>query len=179
MLDVAAIPARQYLRKKLYPKVDATRNDDPTDPVLLVHLGVDEKCDHFKLEQCAYNDATFRMPDGDGWWPREVEIDGSEEYGAARRTSLPVKALAKALSRHNVEVSQDPGRFVCNWTYFLSLQESSKRAGVYPIFVHVPLFQDVPKEAQLGFLKDLFGELARAAAEGWQEEPEETGTGEE
>ena len=73
-----------------------------------------------------------------------------------------------SLSEFEVEVSEDPGRYVCNWLYYLSLKESEKyrQSGVvvYSLFVHVPSFEYIPEERQLQFVHALFRELA-----GWFE----------
>jgi len=47
----------------IYPmNNNSNKHQTPTTTVLL-HLGVDFNATQFKLEQCAYNDATFRVPD--------------------------------------------------------------------------------------------------------------------
>lgn len=48
--------------------------------------------------------------------------------------------LSDALAKkgHNVSVSLDAGRFLCNWIYFTSLCRSQKE-GTISLFVHVRL----------------------------------------
>jgi hypothetical protein len=79
-------------------------------------------------------------------------------------------------------VSQDAGRYVCNYSYFISLEEAIKRKQhIFSLFVHVPPFSKVSKETQLEFLYDLFRQLATCFLEGWEhveEEVEEVGKNE-
>jgi pyrrolidone-carboxylate peptidase len=64
-------------------------------------------------------------------------------------TDLPLAELQQRLREagFNVAVSTDAGRYVCNWTYYRSLQASrevEREVGVkgavrcYSLFVHVP-----------------------------------------
>lgn len=61
-----------------------------------MHLGVDIKGHHFKLEQQAVNDATFRVPDQRGWQPIAQLIDDHPGCTLATclHTDLDVAALA-------------------------------------------------------------------------------------
>jgi pyrrolidone-carboxylate peptidase len=60
-------------------------------------------------------------------------------------------------------VSKDPGRYVCNYTYFCSLDHCCRKSTDAPsnnpscanyrcLFLHVPPFEVEGKEAQLAFL---------------------------
>ena len=60
-----------------------------------------------------------------------------------------------------IDVSVDPGRFVCNYTYFLSTQYSRDRSGIKSIFVHVPPFHAENEEIQLKFLASLLVTLQK------------------
>ena len=132
---------------------------------MVLHLGVDEKSDKIKLESTAYNEATFRIPDQSAWKPQGVPINSEEELDFCRTTPLPVGKLAESLSKYDVLVSQDAGRYVCNYTYFISLEEAAKRQNIYPLFVHVPLFSKVSKVTQLACLEELFVQLGTCLVE--------------
>ena len=111
-----------------------------TGAVVLLHLGVDYRGKCFKVERCAYNDATFRVPDERGYQPvAEVCVD-SHGHGHRFSTSLPVDALVRRMRSdpikgaggdtaggftvNLVQPSSDPGRFVCNFTYAQSLNRA-------------------------------------------------------
>jgi pyrrolidone-carboxylate peptidase len=50
-----------------------------------------------------------------------------------------VKVLVEELKKnYKVAVSNDPGRYLCNYIYFSSLQNSEQYLNVHPLFVHVP-----------------------------------------
>jgi pyroglutamyl-peptidase len=115
-----------------------------TKTTILLHLGVDSKAKQFKLEKCAYNDATFRVKDERGYQPTSECIplpppasSTHGEWGECIKTTLNLDDLLAELEKHHendvverkeeendncsVTISTDPGRFVCNYTYYLSL----------------------------------------------------------
>lgn len=71
-----------------------------------------------------FAEATFRVADERGWEPTEECIDGEGKLGHKLSTALPVSNLCAKLRKKGfvVDVSKDPGRFVCNWIYFCSLK---------------------------------------------------------
>ena len=62
----------------------------------------------------------------------------------------------------NVAVSNDAGRFVCNYVYYHSLHHSAAN-GTQCIFVHVPPFDKIDCEQQLEFIATLLETLATLA----------------
>ncbi|KAL4857493.1 Glycosyltransferase family protein 64 protein C5 [Chlorella vulgaris] len=141
----------------------------PETPLVVLHMGVDGTATHFKLEQQAVNEAAFRVPDQKGWQPRQQRIDDHPGLTLSSRlaTSLDVAALAADLTerRHDARVSQDAGRYVCNFTYYLSLLHTQKlrqRHGrpLHTLFLHVPPAEVVPLPRQLHLLLDLLQAIA-------------------
>jgi pyroglutamyl-peptidase len=147
-------------------------NDEPppTSRVLL-HLGVDEKSTYFKLESCAYNESTFRIPDQQGYQPRNISIFEDQEYKSCLRTSLNVDELAETMSKRypqiTTKVSTDPGRYVCNYIYCCSLVRFGKAdtTNVGSLFLHVPQFTVVGEQQQLEYIAALLGSLAYGRGE--------------
>jgi pyroglutamyl-peptidase len=180
-------------------------NSAATDAVactttVLLHLGVDYNSSQFKLEQCAYNDATFRVPDERGYQPhceciildgnienKCSEVDASSSahrypsWGKCLRTTLDLQSLRDELQQctnEHVTISTDPGRFVCNYTYYLSLDRchsmNSERNSIsddnnqremgeggwannetlayHALFLHVPPFEAISEDIQLNFI---------------------------
>lgn len=172
--------------------------------VVMLHLGVNYVGKKFQIEKCAYNDADFRIPDERGHQPRRSKIVEHCELGEPLETLLDVPDLVRELNgtstssakatvpaRSSVSannnpgsrnccqrsvVSTDPGRFVCNYTYFYSLSKfrcsrcgtgkdgdgngehmttSSPSTSFRSIFLHVPPFDVVAEEEQLSFIADL------------------------
>jgi pyroglutamyl-peptidase len=65
--------------------------------VVLLHLGVNYLGLGFQLEQCAYNDATFRIPDVKGYHPDKELIVEKLEWAQPLSTSLPVSEICQQL----------------------------------------------------------------------------------
>ncbi|KAL7479096.1 hypothetical protein ACHAW6_004841 [Cyclotella cf. meneghiniana] len=164
--------------------------------VVFLHFGVNYRGKKFHLEQCAYNDATFRVPDERGYQPQGLCIIGntglmkeeiSEDYNssvdaAAKKetvhkfgkcfmTTLDLKEICSKLQENGesqpVCVSNDPGRFVCNFTYCLSLHKcrsweagskqtnGTTQSEYHSLFVHVPPFAVIPEEDQFNFIIEI------------------------
>jgi pyrrolidone-carboxylate peptidase len=163
VMETSAIYTRTFLGE-LHRRLEGTtetaekkRNGQDTEfeegakplVVVLLHLGVDDGGKCFALEQCGYNNATFRVPDERSYNPFGVKIsapigdvcemehdsDLASDIGLDEclYSTLPVTELVSKLnstSTHRVSndartphavVSVDPGRFVCNYAYFYSL----------------------------------------------------------
>jgi len=146
------------------------------DNTVFVHIGVDSKGTHIKLEECAYNNMTFRVPDVAGFQPENETIVSECALDEPLRSDLPLAAMCRTLNetfpaipfggestdaRPVVQLSQDPGRYLCNYVYFQAMQH--QKAGNKPlrsVFVHVPAFSTVPQEVQVGVVKKLLNLIA-------------------
>ena len=100
----------------------------PTRGTCFVHLGVSGRAEHFTLERTAWNEASFACPDERGFQPQRAPIaadDGPTAF--SRQTRLPVQELARRLTARgfDTDVSDDPGRFVCNYLYYQSLRANT------------------------------------------------------
>ena len=136
------------------------------DIIIILHLGVNYRGKVFHLEQCAYNDATFRVADERGYRPnKELVLQHTHEWGKCLRTTVDVQSLCSILMKEDnaeeVVVSTDPGRFVCNYTYCFSLDKCNstnecsgdeEKKKHYALFIHVPPFKVIPEERQLDFI---------------------------
>ncbi|CAI8608569.1 unnamed protein product [Vicia faba] len=132
--------------------------------VVWLHLGANSGATMFAIERLAANEATFRCPDELGWQPHQVPIvleDGG--ISPKRETSLPVDAIYKFLKGKNYDVmmSDDAGRFVCNYVYYHSLRFAEQK-GNKSLFVHVPLFSRIDEETQMRFTASLLEAVASA-----------------
>lgn len=136
-----------------------------------IHLGVDGGAMRFKLESSCYNNSSFRVPDERGMQPQEEPISASRPLDFRQGTSFDCAGLCAALAKEgfDVEVSDDPGRYLCNYVYYRSCCEQQGRAlgaavggggggdggddGGGVIFIHVPPFSVVPAAVQLAFVR--------------------------
>jgi len=131
--------------------------------VVWLHFGVDASADSFSLERVAWNEADFRSPDERGWNPRnQIIIPDYQTTAHCLGTTLPVEQLRDRLQakKFSVQMSDNPGRFICNWLYFHSLHFATMNSSSdVSLFVHVPPFTEISKEKQLTFARELIDEL--------------------
>lgn len=161
-------------------KTHVKRNDDNTK-WLFVHLGVNYRGTGFQLEQCAYNNASFRVPDNEGYQPTDKEIVSTIQLESRCDTNLDVPMLTKYMCDVYPDIettlSIDPGRFVCNYLYYSSLyqcqtitknqQQEQQRSDAVTssaghaqcLFVHVPPLEVASKEIQLEYVSTLITHL--------------------
>jgi pyroglutamyl-peptidase len=132
------------------------QEQSPTFTTVYLHLGVNYKGTQFQLEQCAYNDATFRIPDEQGYQPRNKCIVDNVPLKSSLTTLLDLETICDALhTMAPVIVSTDPGRFVCNYTYYYSLTKTRQTPGVHSLFVHVPPFGVISEETQMKVVMEI------------------------
>ncbi|KDO82369.1 hypothetical protein CISIN_1g030286mg [Citrus sinensis] len=76
-------------------------------------------------------------------------------------TSLSTEAILKFLKKKgfDVVISDDAGRFVCNYVYYHSLRFAEQK-GHKSLFVHVPLFSTIDEDTQMQFVATLFEAVA-------------------
>lgn len=171
VLETAGDGALSALRKVLDSALPAkTTNpcfDNPLpasidEQIIWVHMGVNSGASKFAVERRAVNEATFRCPDELGWQPLRTPIV-AEDGGVShlRETNIAVSELVDALVEkgYNVALSDDAGRFVCNYVYYQSLCHAAAH-GTKCLFVHVPPFTKIDANTQFKFMASLFEILA-------------------
>ncbi|XP_040375179.1 pyrrolidone-carboxylate peptidase isoform X2 [Rosa chinensis] len=161
ILETAGVGASPALYKAMESGISKT-DSNTNDQVVWLHLGVNSGAMKFAIERQAVNEATFRCPDEFGWQPQQfpiIEADG--EISRARETSCSIDAILKILKKKgfDVAVSDDAGRFVCNYVYYHSLRFAEEK-GHKSLFVHVPLFSRIDEETQMRFVASLLEALA-------------------
>ncbi|XP_032247167.1 pyroglutamyl-peptidase 1-like protein [Phoca vitulina] len=114
-------------------KQRVTRIWEDLQPQLAVHIGLDASAKAIVLEQCAKNRG-YRDADIRGFRPARGEClpDGPEVIAS----EVSMKAVSKRVAVEGVEVtfSRDAGRYVCDYTYYLSLHHGNG----YAALIHVP-----------------------------------------
>lgn len=126
-------------------------------PILYVHLGVNAEAKEICIEKFGYNCARFNIPDVNGWTANGELIDEEEILDSALQCRVNVGnvvAMAK-LKNRPVEVSEDPGRYVCNYLYYNSLRKTACSKNAFAVFVHIPLFTTMKMELQKQYLEEL------------------------
>ncbi|GBG83843.1 hypothetical protein CBR_g37642 [Chara braunii] len=133
--------------------------------IVWVHFGVNSGASKFALERRAVNEASFRCPDEMGWQPHKQPIvpeDGGMNH--CRETKLNADLFVRSLRVRGFDValSDDAGRFVCNYVYYQSLRHAEAN-GNMSVFIHVPTFAVVSKEQQFWFVENVLELLANCA----------------
>ncbi|KAK7397090.1 hypothetical protein VNO78_18257 [Psophocarpus tetragonolobus] len=155
----ALVPLYQRLQSAIIAKDSESSN---SNKIIWLHFGVNSGATRFAIESQAVNEANFRCPDEMGWKPQTVPIVPSDGgISRTRETSLPVAEITKALAErgYDVMVSDDAGRFVCNYVYYHSLRFAEQN-GIKSLFVHVPLFMTINEETQMQFAASLLEVIA-------------------
>lgn len=143
---------------ELEEQINSSSNNSP---MLMVHIGVDGKAETIKLEQTAYNDMTFRVPDERGFQPQNESIVSQYEFNEDKSSALPLREICTALNatlgcEGTVALSNDAGRFLCNYTYFQSIIYQENRCQPNnSVFVHVPPLTVIPQELQVALVQNI------------------------
>ncbi|XP_052205942.1 uncharacterized protein LOC127810470 [Diospyros lotus] len=148
----------------LYKTMEAglANGNSSCEQVIWLHLGANSRALKFAIERQAVNEATFCCPDELGWQPQQLPIvkdDGGTSQ--TRVTSCSVEGIEQFLKEKgfNVTISNDAGRFVCNYVYYHSLRFAQER-GHKSLFVHFPLFSTIKEETQMLFVEALLEAIA-------------------
>ncbi len=89
----------------------------------IVMLGEADRS-YLSLEQFAYNEINMRIPDNSGIQLKNQTID----EGVTQKTPYDLNKWVK----DDVKISVDPGRYLCNYAYYLLLRQHPK-----VLFIHV------------------------------------------
>ncbi|KAG1673962.1 hypothetical protein FOA52_015718 [Chlamydomonas sp. UWO 241] len=160
VLGVSGEDVREWL-----PRLSSLLASEPR-PVVLLSLGV-AKAECFRLETTAFNKACFRCPDERGWQPQASCIDEALPLDYPVACPLPLERIHVNLlgSGFRVELSSDPGRFVCNYLYYATSTAAAARPHCYSLFVHVPHFAQIDEPTQRRFVLATMRAVAAAAAD--------------
>ena len=118
---------------------------------VLLHLGVHGTSEEFRLESRACNEATFRVADVDGVQLTGERVVDECEAGCWLESSLSCTTLAATLRERGVAAveSDDAGRYLCNFIYFLSLYRLKEAGFDACLFLHCPKEEFMCIEKQL------------------------------
>ena len=117
-----------------YQAVDELLTQDLSAYDLLLCLGLHAKADKPRIERFAYNEKTNKKPDMQGLVPIDLTIDPKSP--ARLETELDVNGLVNHLQAKGFDclLSEDPGRYLCNYIYFNALKKKDGRV----LFIHFP-----------------------------------------
>jgi pyroglutamyl-peptidase len=106
-------------------------------PVFL-HFGVNSRGTEFQLECIGYNEATFRVSDEREWQPSQATVSTNADSPSQLHCKLPLQSIADSMNvlGFAVKLSDDPGRFLCNYIYYSTLHLTQSNG--ISLFIHVP-----------------------------------------
>ena len=157
VLNVAAQDCREYVQEMM-PALEEREKKDPETKQVMIHMGVDSGAEAIHLEVNGYNNADFGGPDNRNYQPEKEKIQKSFPLEHYFKTTLPVEEICQNLDKkHKVKLSDDPGRYICNYIYYSSLNDSYKK-NIPTLFIHVPEFSCIDKTKQEAFMKDFLEE---------------------
>jgi pyrrolidone-carboxylate peptidase len=116
---VSAVGALQSFQELL---LSSHLTSNPHQEHVFLLFGVNGKAGpEFALERTGWNDCSFRVPDERGWMPEKQPIvprNGTIEQ--CYTSQLPLEKIQSKLTKSNfpVKISDDPGRFLCNFVCY-------------------------------------------------------------
>lgn len=119
---------------------------------LFIHMGLAASRNTITIEQFAYNEKKASIADNAGriFHGEKIDIDGKDILPSP----FDAKALVTLLNNHSIpaEVSEDPGRYVCNNIYYHSLL-----CGNTALFVHFPPLEKSSLEDDIRAIEAIIG----------------------
>lgn len=126
-------------------------NDESWD--LIVHMGLCENCENIKFENTAQNKLDMRIPDNSGRQLDNVIIGESNLF-----CNKLFSAALKNPPINNLILSDDAGTYLCNETYYRTLESLSNKVINEPLnacFIHFPSESKVPVQDSILMLKQI------------------------
>jgi 8-oxo-dGTP diphosphatase len=134
-------------------------NIQSNGPQAIVHLGLAEDSEWIRLEASAANELDFRSADNSDRQPTSLQVDDNSP--SERNSTAPLTLILTELAgEERVRQSDDAGRFVCNETYFRTLQAAESAeikdgfGRTLPVlFVHLPPTSVIPLDDQVELVR--------------------------
>lgn len=122
-------------------------------PDVLILLGEAGGSTTIRLETTAWNELDFRIPDIAGRQPQKQPIHSSAPDRL--HSTLPLGQIHDHLlgAGHEVSLSTDPGRYLCNQVLFHALCLGG--SGIPAGFIHLPLEKDYPTPRSASALEEV------------------------
>jgi len=188
LIDAGELPvSASDMPEALKPMIDRAGPLPERTTRIWVHFGVAASNRKVHIERTAFNDASFGCADNSGNVYSRRPVCAGEPLDARRHPALPLEAVVASLANdgYSVAISDDAGRFLCNYTMYHSLARChplpplqadqspplaeegvTLPAPAAPVcaeetamFVHVPLHTVLSHEQLLHFASALLAEV--------------------
>ena len=127
------------------------------EPDYLISIGLNGRLSHIALERVAINMVDARIPDNNGFQPKDMIID--EDGPVAYWATLPLRTMETELKEAGIPVklSYSAGTYICNFVMYSSLHFIEEKgfktkAG----FIHIPFLPEQclehPERASMDFI---------------------------
>jgi len=136
-------------------KVVAKRVENNESWDLIIHMGLCETCEKIRFEFTAQNKLDMRIPDNSGRQLNDVLI-GESNLSCNN-------SFSKSLNHPPIEhliLSNDAGNYLCNETYYRTLDSLSNKAtndSLNACFIHFPSESKVSVKESIHVLKQIIG----------------------
>ena len=130
-------------------------NDESWD--VIIHMGLCESCEFIRFELVAQNKIDMKIPDNSGRQLTHESIGESNLF-----TDKSFVKLLKYPRVDNLVLSNDAGTYLCNETYYRTLQSLSNSEGEEipkACFIHFPSKEKISVEESIITLKNIISRM--------------------
>ena len=122
----------------------------------ILHLGLCGECTRPRLEILAKDKLDMQIPDNSGRQVSDVVLSGTGDEA----TSLPIKKWGMDEWTIDVELSKDAGSFICNETYFRTLEALKIYKFAIPcLFLHLPKTEFFSQKDATSLIRQLLAHM--------------------
>lgn len=140
-----------------YNKVEKILDDaiNKYQPDFILSLGYASSRKEVSIEKYAYNEMNAKIKDNDGILCNGIKIKDDVDI---IETNTDIDKMVNNLEEYHIYQSEDPGRFICNEVYYLSLLKMKRNA----LFIHIPPIKEMKEDGKdLSFLINAVKEVIR------------------
>ena len=131
---------------------------------IFIHMGTYPGSHKIILEKVARNFASFAS-DEDGYKANNIKIIENIPLNHQIHSAVPIDIIFNKLYEifpnrtNDLKVGIEPGQFMCNYTYYLSLSKSY-HLGIPSLLIHIPTFEEISIDDQFMFVRSIINILS-------------------
>lgn len=128
---------------------------DKYQPDFILSLGYAASRKSVSIEKYAYNSMMAKIKDNDGIIYEGKKINNGRDI---IKTKIDIDNIINTFSSYPLTLSEDPGRFICNEVYYLSLSKMNCNA----LFIHIPPLNTMKEDGMdLNILVDIIKNIIK------------------